>query len=393
MLSIPHIALLIETSREYGRGLLQGVSRFHQEHGPWSIYFEPHGLNERPPSWLKNWRGDGILARINDRRMADVLLATKLPVVDVRGACKDLPAPFVGVDNRAIARLGFDHLQQCGLQNFAFCGTPRGENPNQDQRCDSFVTEVERAGMKCAVFLGFRQRRRTTSWEREQQTIAHWLKNLPKPVGVMTCHDDCGHQTLDACRRAGLSVPDDVAVIGVDNDAHLCALCTPPLTSIDVNPSRVGYEAAALLSKLMNGSLNPKRPILLGPPRGVVSRQSTDILSIEDKDVAAALRYVREHASEGILVRDIVSRTKTSPSTLERRFKARVGRTIKAEITHVRILQAKRLLQDTDLSIGTVASRIGFSEPKYFCEVFRKMEGTTAGRYRQIFRKRHSLPT
>jgi LacI family transcriptional regulator len=136
---IPHIALLIETSREYGRGLLRGVARYHQERGRWSIYFEPHGLNERPPSWLKNWRGDGILARIDDRRMADVILATKLPAVDARGALEDLPIPFVGLDNRPIAKLGSEHLEQCGLQHFAFCGTPRGENPNQDRRCDLFV--------------------------------------------------------------------------------------------------------------------------------------------------------------------------------------------------------------------------------------------------------------
>lgn len=330
---IPHIALLIETSREYGRGLLRGVARFHQEHGPWSIYFEPHGLNERPPSWLKQWRGDGILARIDDRRMADVILATKLPAVDVRGALEDLPIPFVGLDNRPIAKLGFEHLEQCGLQHFAFCGTPRGENPNQDRRCDMFVEQVEAAGKKCDVYLGGRRRRGTISWEQEQQQIARWLKGLRKPVGVMTCHDDRGHQTLDACRRAGLRIPDDVAVIGVDNDSHLCNMCTPPLTSIDVNPSRVGYEAASLLSRLMQGATRPTKPVLLGPPRGVVPRQSTDVLSIDDDDVAAALRYVREHATDGIFVGDVISQAKRSPSTLERRFKTVLGHTIKAEIT------------------------------------------------------------
>jgi LacI family transcriptional regulator len=246
MSRLPHIALLIETSREYGRGLLRGVARYHQEHGPWSIYFEPHGLNERPPSWLKSWRGDGLIARVDDRRTADLISATGLPAVDVRGALPDLPLPFVGLDNRAIAKLGFEHLQHCGLQSFAFCGTPRGENPNQDLRCDVFVACVEKLGKKCGVFLGSQRYRH--SWETEQQQISQWLKGLPKPVGVMTCHDDRGLQTLDACRRAGLSVPDDVAVIGVDNDTNLCNLCTPPMSSIDVNPSRVGYEAAALLS-------------------------------------------------------------------------------------------------------------------------------------------------
>ena len=387
MAKIPHIALLIETSREYGRGLLRGVARYHQEHGPWSIYFEPHGLNERPPSWLKHWRGDGILARIDDRRMADVILATRLPAVDVRGALEDLPIPFVGLDNRPIVKLGFEHLEQCGLQHFAFCGTPRGENPNQDRRCDLFVELVEAAGKTCDVFLGGRRRRGTISWEQEQQQIARWLKGLRKPVGVMTCHDDRGHQTLDACRRAGLKVPDDVAVIGVDNDSHLCNMCTPPLTSIDVNPSRVGYEAAALLARLMQGASRPSRPVILGPPRGVVPRQSTDVLSIEDADVAAALRYIREHATDGIFVGDVISQAKHSPSTLERRFKTTLARTIKAEITRVRLDRAKLLLQETDLAIGKVATRAGFSEPKYFCEVFRKSEGVTAGEYRKQFRQ------
>jgi LacI family transcriptional regulator len=387
MRRLPHIALLIETSREYGRGLLRGVARYHQEHGPWSIYFEPHGLNERPPSWLKDWRGDGIIARIDDRRTADLILATGLPAVDVRGAVDDLPIPFVGLDNRMIARLGFEHLQQCGLTNFAFCGTPRGENPNQDWRCDLFVELVEKAGGECQVYLGSHRRRGTISWETEQQQIVRWLKGLRKPVGVMTCHDDRGHQTLDACRRAGLRVPEDVAVIGVDNDTHLCNLCTPPLTSIDVNPSRIGYEAAALLGRLMHGEPRPRHPVLLGPPRGVVPRQSTNVLSIEDQDVAAALRFIREHATEEIRVRDVVAIARQSPSTLDRRFKSMVGRTVKAEITRGRLHRAKLLLQETDLPVGTIATRSGFSEPKYFCEVFRRAERMTATAYRKQFRE------
>jgi LacI family transcriptional regulator len=388
MSRLRRIALLIETSREYGRGLLRGVARFHQEHGPWSIYFEPHGLNEAPPLWLKTWRGDGIIARIDGRRTADLILATGLPAVDVRGALADLAIPFIGLDNRMIAELAFEHLRQCGLRNFAFCSTPRGENPTQDwQRCDSFVKLVESTGCECHVFRGSRHKRRTLQWETEQQQIARWLKRLPKPIGVMACHDDHGHQTLDACRRADLRVPEDVAVIGVDNDAHLCNICTPPLTSIDVNPSRIGYEAAALLNRLMDGEPKPNSPVLLGPPRGVVPRQSTGILSVEDQDVAAALAAIREHACEGISVRDIVARVRHSPSTLERRFKAIVGRTIKSEITRVRLQQAKLLLQETDLSVGTIAIRSGFSEPKYFCDVFRNAEQVTATAYRRQFRR------
>jgi len=382
-----HIALLVETSREYARGLLRGFARYHQLEGPWSIYFEPHGLNAPPPTWLKGWQGDGILARIDDQRMADAILDTGIPAVDVRGSLEDLVLPFIGVDNRPIASLAFDHLLNRGLRYFAFCGTPRGENPNQDRRCDYFVESVEKAGYCCDVFVGRSKRGRTQNWEQQQQQIVRWLEKLPKPVGIMTCHDDRGHEVLDACRRAELNVPDEVAVIGVDNDPHLCNLCTPPLTSIDVNSSRVGYEAAKILHESMKGGrVTKKKVVLLGPPRGVAARQSTDMLAIEDEDVASTIRYIREHAVNGIQVKEVLKRVNRSPTTLERRIKKILGRTIKAEITRVRLTRAKFLLGETELPISQVALRTGFSEPKYFCDVFRKNEAMTATAYRDKFR-------
>ena len=261
MSPVLRIALLIETSREYARGLLRGVARYQQQHGPWSVYFEPHGLDAAPPAWLRTWKGDGILARINDHQMANAIVETGIPAVDVRGAIEGLDIPFVGVENRPVAELAFDHLRSCSLSNFAFCGTPRGENPNQDRRCDFFVELVEQAGRNCHVFLGEQKLNQTRDWEDQQTQRADWLTRLPKPIGIMTCHDDRGHQVLDACRRAGFQAPDEVAVIGVDNDPHLCNLCTPPLTSIDVNSGRVGYEAAALLDACIRGAPPPKEPV------------------------------------------------------------------------------------------------------------------------------------
>ena len=385
MTSIPHIALLIETSREYARGLLRGVARYHHEHGPWSIYFVPHGLDEPPPTWLKHWKGDGILCRINSKRMADAVVATGLPAVDVRGALVDSPVPFVGLDNRPISRLGYEHLRQCGLKNFAFCGRPRGENPPQDLRCDYFVELVELGGQVCDVFPGPSVRARKFSWEQEQEEIARWLKKLRKPVGVMSSNDDRGHQVLDSCRRAELSVPHEVAVLGVDNDTNLCNLCTPPLSSIDTNASSVGYEAAALLIRIMQGEKPPRLPLLIGSPKGLVRRQSTDMLAIDDVEVAKALRFIREHACQGIQVSDVLAQSKHSPSTLERRIKALFGRSLKSEITRVRLDSAKLLLQETNLKISQVASRSGFNESKYFCEVFRTVEGITPTTYRKQF--------
>ncbi len=385
MASIPHIALLIETSREYARGLLRGVARYHHEHGPWSIYLVPHGLDEPPPTWLKHWNGDGILCRINSRRMADAVVATGIPAVDVRGALEDSPVPFVGLDNRPISRLGYEHLRQCGLKNFAFCGRPRGENPPQDFRCDYFVELVKLGGQICEVFPCPSIRARKWSWEREQEEIAHWLKKLRKPVGVMASNDDRGHQVLDSCRRAGLSVPHEVAVLGVDNDTNLCNLCTPPLSSIDTNASAVGYEASSLLIRMMRGEKAPRTPVLIGTPKGLVRRQSTDMLAIDDTEVAKALRFIREHACQGIQVTDVLTQTKHSPSTLERRIKALFGRSLKSEITRVRLESAKLLLQETNLKISQIATRSGFNESKYFCEVFKTVEGVTPTLYRKQF--------
>jgi LacI family transcriptional regulator len=385
MNSIPHIALLIETSREYARGLLRGVAHYHHLNGPWSIYFVPHGLDEPPPAWLKNWEGDGILCRINSQRMADAVMATGIPCVDLRGAVTGIPVPFVGLNNRPIAQMAFDHLLQCGLKNFAFCGRPRGENPPQDLRCDYFVECVETSGRPCEVIPASGSHRRKYSWEQEQESLARWLKHLRKPVGVMASNDDRGHQVLDACRRAGLNVPDEVAVVGVDNDTNLCSLCTPPLSSIDTNPSAVGYAAADLLVRMMHGQKAPREPVLVGSPRGLVRRQSTDVLAIDDAEVAKALRFIREHACQGIQVRDVLAQTKHSPSTLERRIKALFGHSLKSEITRVRLESAKLLLRETNLKISQIASRTGFNESKYFCEVFRSVEGITPTMFRKQF--------
>ncbi len=381
-----HVALLVETSREYARGLLRGIARYHQEHGPWSIFFEPHGQNDPPPFWLKTWRGDGILARVDDKRMANAILQTGIPSVDLRGAFQNLGLPFIGVDNRPVSKLAFDHLQDCGLRHFAFCGTPRGENPNQDRRCDYFVDAVRAAGYECEVYLGESHKGRAVDWDKQQRQIVKWLQQLPKPIGIMTCHDGRGHEVLDACRRADLHVPDEVAVIGVDNDPHLCNLCTPPLTSIDVNPGRIGYEAARVLHEFMLGKKGSSEPVLLGPPRGVAARQSTDVLAVADEEVTAAIRFIREKAVEGIRVKDVLDLATRSPTTLERRIKRILGRTIKAEITRVRLARAKLLLCETDLPIWKVSTRTGFSESKYFCDVFRSNESMTPSDYRNKFR-------
>ncbi|QDU92812.1 XylR family transcriptional regulator [Lignipirellula cremea] len=374
-----HVALLIETSREYGRGLLRGVTRFHHENASWSIYFKPQGLGEPPPEWLRSWRGDGILARIDDRRMAERVLSTGLPVVDLRGALADLGVPSIGVDNRSVAKIAFEHLLDRGLRHFAFCGVPPGKNRFDDQRSEFFRQEVEATGRPCHLFDRWRH---WANWERGQQQIADWLRELPKPVGVMTCHDDRGQQVLDACRRLGARSPDDVAVIGVDNDSFLCNLALPPLTSIDVDAERNGFEASSLLDRMMTGEAAPETPLYF-PARRIVTRQSTDTIAVDDPDVAAVARFIRDHACRGVGITEALAQSSLSRSTLTRRFKALLHRTPIAQLTHVRLEHARQLLLETQLPMTAIAARCGFNEAKYFIEVFHRQVGVTPGSFRR----------
>lgn len=387
MLQAKRVALLIESSRAYARDILRGITRYQREHVPWSIYFEPGGLDDPPPSWLEGWDGDGIIARIDSDMMANTILATGLPAVDVRGAIPDLTLPLVTIDKKPLSQIGCNHLRELGLTSFAYCGTPTGENRNHDQIYQYFAAAVKTEGFDCSVYLSKQPKQKNgPTWEEHQQALASWLAELPKPIGIMTCHDERGLQVLDACRRAEISVPDEIAVVGVDNDPFVCNLSTPPLTSIDVNASRVGFEAAVLLDKLMRNEQPHEQLLLIGPPRGIVNRRSTDMLIFEDKEVEDAVRFIRDSAIHNIGVNDVVRRARRAPSTLDRRFKKLLGHTIKFEITRVRLQQAKKLLGGTELSVERIAEQSGFSERKYFCEVFRKHEGMTATQYRQKFR-------
>ncbi len=375
----PHVALLIETSHAYGRRLLHGIARYICEHAPWSVYCHPQGRNESPPRWLERWRGDGIIARLDNRKMVRVLLRTRVPVVTLRGI---LGLPGIGLDNRAVAQLVGRHFIELGLRHFGFCGLPGGEARITDARCKYFRQLIEEAGYPCSVYVPRPGGHRGANWEQEQARLARWLKKLPKPVGIMTGYDEHGLQVLNACRRIGLLVPDEVAVVGVLNDELLCGLASPPLSSVDLNPERIGYEAAALLDRLMAGAEPPKE-ISEFPPRGLVVRQSSDMAGITDRQVAAALRFIREHASEMIGVAQVAAALDISCRTLENRFVKLLGRTPKQEILRIQLARAQELLTHTNLPMAVVAEKAGFRSSGYLCEVFHRRMGCTPGTYRR----------
>src|SRR5438105_1564679 len=210
MAKTPHVALLVETSHGYGRALLQGIMHYLREHDPWSLYFQPHGLEARPPDWLKKWRGDGILVRVDDRSMAKAVYRTGVPAVNLRVPFPDLPLPVVGLNNVALGELAYRHLAERGFQHFAFCGIPPGRYSWMDERRESFEKSVRDSGLECHTFVGLWVGKQAPDWEEEQNQIADWIKTLPKPVGLMAGNDDRGLEVLEACRRAGVLVPDEL---------------------------------------------------------------------------------------------------------------------------------------------------------------------------------------
>lgn len=374
------MALLVETSLASGREILRGIARYIRENEAWALYHEPHSLEESGPRWLSRWKGDGIIARIQTRQMAKVLAASRIPVIDVLGVVPNLPFPLVHVDNGAIARMAVKHLLERGFGRFGYFGI-EGENWSE-QRYASLCATVAGVQREVPVYRLPRDVQGRRSWERAVDKLARWVADLPKPTGILVCSDQRGPQFLEACRRADVSVPDEIAVIGVDNDEPLCEVCLPSLSSIEPNHRCVGYEAAALLDGLLRGLSPPNGPILVEPQQ-IVTRMSTEVLAVSDPRISAALRLIREQAHTGLRVEVIAREVGLSRSVLQRRFRVLLKRSVHQELLATRVKRARELLVKTDLTLAAVAARAGFKHQEYMGSVFRARLGKTPAQVRR----------
>jgi LacI family transcriptional regulator len=272
------------------------------------------------------------------------------------------------------------------VPDFAFCGLPRGGWPHVDEREDVFCRLARDSGHPCSVLRSLSgERWPTANWDMEMERIADFLRELPKPVAVLAYIDERGYHVLDACRHAGLVVPDQVVVLGTGNDAVLCEMASPSLSSIDLDAPRMGYTAAACLDQLMNGG-RPLRSQRIVQPLGVVARRSTDMLATNDADLSAALRFIRDHACDGIRLDDVLRQVAISQTTLERKFRSFLGRMPKAELLRVQMARAGALLADSDLPIKEVAQRCGFHNETYFSSAFYRQYGAWPTAHRRRYR-------
>jgi LacI family transcriptional regulator len=384
------VALLIDSSRAYGRGCLRGIAQFVRTQGHWSVYVADRGPESAPPAWLKDWSGDGIIARVENQKVAAAILELGLPALDLCGLIDDVRCiPLISTDHEAVSRLAFRHFWQRGFRQYAFCGLV-GQGFS-DQRSAAFSRLVVDAGFDIQVYRpGGSLANQDTSISEGicsvyEQAMANWLRALPKPVALMACNDLRAQQALSACRDAGLVVPDEVAVVGVDNDDIICDFADPPLSSVAPDTRRIGYEAAALLERMMRGEPPPARTVLV-PPLSLVARKSSDVLAVDDHQIAHAARLMREHAHEGIAVKDIVKHLTMSRSLFERRFTRIFGHSPKAEILRIRLDRIKLFLAETDYSLSQIASETGFEHPEYMSAIFKIKTGQTPGEYRKAVR-------
>jgi LacI family transcriptional regulator len=367
----PHVALIVESSIAYGRGVLRGIARYLKERGPWSIFLEQRELGAALPEWISRWDGDGIITRSDDPRIA----RTGLPVVGLFDRVERPGGPpMILNDNRAVGRVAAQHLLDRGLRRLAFYGV-RGEHWS-----DLRLRGVQEAARTTAVPVAVHASQ--GRWESQQERLRRWLESLPKPLGLVAANDIHGLRALDACRRGALAVPEEVAVVGADDDRELCELSDPPLSSVAFNPERAGFDAAALLDRLMRGGRAPRVPSLVAPV-GVSTRHSTDVLAIADPYVARALHVIRRHALEGITVKSVLREVPLSRRALEHRFVKHLGRTPKAEIQRLRLERVKTLLATTDLPIRQISDQLGFHQPSYLSTLFRRATGLPPGAFRR----------
>jgi LacI family transcriptional regulator len=382
------VALIIETSNEYARGLLHGIRAYIRAHEHWDIDLDERRRGEAT-DWLDDFKGDGVIARIENAAIAAEVLKCGLPCVDVSAARQVPGIPWVETEDEEIARLAFEHLKERGLRHFAYCGD---DHFNWSAwRRDRFTRLVLDAGCDCAVFptpppAASSSPERPTpaielTHEQEHQALARWVAALPRPVGVMACYDIRGRQVLAACRAANRAVPDEIAVIGCDNDELLCDLSVPPLSSVAPDTDSTGYLAAELLDRMMAGEKIPPTAHLV-KPLGVVPRLSTDTLAITDAEMCQAVRFIRTHACDGINVADVLNHVSMSRRVFENEFKRLFGRMPHEEIVRTRIQRVKELLTQTDLPLYEVAERTGFKHVEYMSVVFKKKVGLPPSEFR-----------
>jgi len=356
------------------REMVEGVVRFAHPNHQWRV------------KWFSGWGGsnlltdvfaeqfDGIIVSEDRPGLAASIAAGPWPTVLASDGYGNPTLPCVDVDNVAVGQLAADYLMSRGFENLVVCGTPHLMFSRV--RCKAFVDAVTKAGHTCRPCYA-------AEFESQvaQKVLGDFLIQQPKPLAVFCENDWCAKHVADVCHSRSLRVPEDVAILGVDNDELLCQLTYPPLSSVVYPIREIGYNAARLLDELMNHHPAPSGPLLIAP-HGITTRASTDILAMKDADVAEALRFIRENAHLPITVSSILTKVPIGRRTLEKKFRHLLNRSPLDEIKRIRLDAAKLHLSNSELRIPEIAHKCGFPDARRFATVFKQTFGCVPTEYR-----------
>lgn len=383
---VKRVALLLESDMAFDRAIARGVGEYIRSHTGWVVLMDP--MTEATLEGLQYWAPDGIITSIHLPAINDIATLTDVPMVGFGSYSEEqdghLRFPIVTSNQEEIGRMAARYFITKGMRHFAFCGGDESALWCQ-QRRDGFREELQKNGHSCDIY------------EPDFSSPAHmpdairslgtWLESLPKPTGVFVFFDGWARWVLDACVIQHLQVPQQVSVLGVDNDRWLCELSQPRLSSIDPNVMTAGYTAADILDRLMKGDTACPKLTFIDPSK-VEERDSSNYLGFDDPEVAFAMRYIKEHACDPISPTDVLKVTGMSNSTAYRKFIKSIGRSIHSEIQRIQMDRVKELLTSTNLNVTSVAQQAGFENIRYLTKVFRDATDLTPTEYRRI----HSTP-
>ncbi len=376
--TIPRVLVVLSTVHKARRDKLQGILKYARLHGPWDVQtVEAHPYIARVGS-LKNWRPDGMIKDgthpLPFRSPKGIKVPTVLLDTDGRRPRRCF---CVDHDSRQTAENVADYYLRQGFERFAFVGSvPRCFW--SDARAEGFMNRLAQNGYGCTVY----QPKNSMDWGLEQDHMRRWLLSLPRPCGIMAAMDLRAKQVLDACRIAEIRAPDEIGVIGVDNDETICENTTPTLSSALPDFERGGYMAAELLDRLMRKTQRKPVRLTYGLNR-IVQRQSTQRFRLSNPVASSAMEFIRLNACEGITVKDVAEHLRVSRRLAEIRFREVCGRSILDEIRHCRLERVCMLLHETNLPIGEVGRRCGYDTETYLKALFKARLGMTMRAYRK----------
>ena len=371
------IALLIETSTSYGRELIRGIARYANLNTSWIFFNEPRGITDKLPQ-IRKWSPDGIIMRDTPENMK--LLKLNIPtIISIRYKQRVESAPNIISDSNEIGRIAYEYFSNKGFTQFAFCGFDN--MPWSKEREQAFMQSL----LPNESLYIYEDKKNKLDYEQELKRLAKWLESLPKPIALLACNDVKGSKIIEACKLAKMKVPQEIAILGVNNDDMICEITSPSLSSIALDIINAGYEAGKTLDRIIKKRGKDVDRIII-KPKGVVTRTSTDIFAINDLIVAHSLHYIYENEKRIIQVSDIADYVGTNRRNLERRFRKILGRSVHEEIKRAKIEAISKILIETDTPISEIAFNMGFNDDHHISRYFNSAKKISPTKFREQYR-------